>query len=88
MKSPTMILPPAEQLDRFGIRDVELLRRYAALIDDDMPTVLTNVRRHREEIARKIADDAVPQLISDDEPTMPVNRWRGMADVAHTRPVG
>ena len=88
MKSPTSIHPTSEQFHRLGLSDVELMRRYAALVDDDLPTVLTYVRRRRDEVA-EIAEDATPQVISDDEPTVPVSRRRFAGlHVVGARPVG
>jgi hypothetical protein len=88
MKSPTSIHPTSDQVHRLGLSDVELMRRYAALADDDLPTVLTYARRRRDEAVAEIAEDAAPQLISDDEPTVPVNRRRIAGLRAGVRPVG
>jgi hypothetical protein len=88
MKSPTSIHPTLEQFRRLGISDVEILRRYTAACDDE-PTVLTYVRLHCEEVAGDIGSDATPQLISDDEPTVPISRRRSADFCAvGTRPAG
>jgi hypothetical protein len=88
MKSHTPIYPTLEQFRRLGLSDAEILRRYSAVCDDE-PTVLTYVRLHCEDVACDIASDAAPQLISDDEPTVPISRRRSAGFCAiGTRPLG
>ena len=81
MKSPTSIRPTLEQFHQLGISDLEQFRKYVALRDEE-PTVLTSARRHSEEAASDISWDATPQLISDDEPTVPVTRRRNAGILA------
>ena len=88
MKSHTSIHPTFEQFHRIGISDAELSRRYAAVCDDE-PAGLTYVRLNGEDVACDIAVDGAPQLISDDEPTVPVTRRRiAGARAVVTRPAG
>jgi hypothetical protein len=56
--------------------DPELSLTPATLGEDEMTTVLTHARRNYDVFARQIADDAAPEHIADDEPTVPINLRR------------
>jgi hypothetical protein len=52
--------------------DPELSLAPAALSEDEMTTVLTHVRRKSDVFPLQIVDDAAPEAITDDEPTVPI----------------
>lgn len=77
--------PSSEKSCRVGIRDPEPARAPAALIEDEVP-VLTQVRRDSDATARKVAGDATPEAITDDEPTVRINLRRAGLRPALPRP--
>jgi hypothetical protein len=64
-----------------GVRDPEPSCAAVALIEDEVP-VLTPVCRNSDVTARKNADDAAPEAIADDEPTVPINLRRAGLRIA------
>jgi hypothetical protein len=60
-------------------------RAPATLVENEVPA-LTHVHRNSDVTALQIADDAAPEAITDDEPTVPINLRRAGIHVAHPRP--
>jgi hypothetical protein len=59
--------------------------RAPAFIEDEVP-VLSHAQRNGDVAARTIAGDAVPDAITDDEPTVPINFRRAGLRIADPRP--
>ena len=68
-----MSTPPSLETSCALGSDPELALAPAALIEDEMTTVLTHARRSTNVFASQLADDAAPEAIIDDEPTVPIN---------------
>jgi hypothetical protein len=57
-------------------------------LEDERTTLMTHLRRKSDMFACQVADDATPEAIADDEPTVPIIiRRTGLFHGAHTRPI-
>ena len=57
------------------------------LSEDEMTTAMHHVRRNSDVFARQIIDDATPEAITDEEPTVPIHFRSPGLHAVHPRPV-